>query len=152
MKSVSGDFKECLVSYEKVQEDGLQKKVSERFVVNGISFTDAEARITKEMGSYISGEFKVENINPCKFKELFLSDDASDDRWYIARLVFIVPDEKTGKEKKSRIHYLVQGSSVKGATKSVDDVMGGTMIDYVIEKVEETKYVDVFHGMSEEGK
>lgn len=152
MKSVTSSFKECVIAYDKTMEDGLQKKVSEKYVVDALTFAEAEERITEEMSSYISGEFKVDNINPCKFKEVFLSDDASDDRWYIARLVFIVPDEKTGKEKKSKMHYLVQGSSVKGATKNVDDVMGGTMIDYVIEKVEETKYMDVFFHSVKEAK
>ena len=132
-------------------EDGLQKKVSEKYVVDAITFGEAEAKISKEMSSYISGEFKVENINPCKFGEVFLTENGTDDRWYLARLAFITIDEKTEKEKKSKVHYLVQGSSVNGATKSIDEVMGKTMIDYVIEKVEETNYMYVFfHEKKEE--
>ncbi|UKK52689.1 DUF4494 domain-containing protein [Prevotella sp. E2-28] len=144
MKTVSGTFKECIITLEKVMEDGSQKKVSEKYVVDAITFGEAETKITEEMASYVSGEFGVDNINPCKFREIFVSDKDTDDTWYIARLAFIVLDEKTDKEKKSRVHYLVQGCSVNDAMKSIDEVMGKTMIDYVIEKVEETKYVDVF--------
>lgn len=151
MKSRTAIFKECIVAYSKTMEDGLQKKVSEKYVVDAITFGEAEAKISKEMSSYISGEFKVENINPCKFGEVFLTENGTDDRWYLARLAFITIDEKTEKEKKSKVHYLVQGSSVNGATKSIDEVMGKTMIDYVIEKVEETNYMYVFfHEKKEE--
>lgn len=152
MKSVSGTFKECVVSFEKVMEDGLQKKVSEKYVVDALSFTEAEKKITEAMSSYVSGEFSIDNINPCKFKEVFLSDNKCADSWYIARLAFITVDEKTEKLKKSKVHYLVQGCSVNGAMKSIDEVMGGTMIDYIIEKVEETKYVDVFFHSTKEAE
>lgn len=144
MKTVFSEWKECLVSYEKTMEDGLQKKVSEKYVVPAVSFTDAEKKICEEMSSYVSGEFNVENINPCRFGEVFLSEKSEDDMWYLARLAFITLDESTGKEKKTKVYYLVQGSSVNGAMKGIDEVMGKTMVDYIIEKVEETKYMDVF--------
>jgi hypothetical protein len=92
----------------------------------------------------VSGDFKVENINPCKFGEVFMSDGSDCDRWYLVRLAFITIDEKTEKERKSRVHYLVQAGSFDSAKKSIDEVMKGSICDYVIEKVEETKYMDVF--------
>lgn len=152
MKSITSKFMECVIVYDKTMEDGLQKKVSERYVVDALSFTEAEECITDEMSSYISGEFKVDNINPCKFGEVFLSESSDDDRWYLARLAFITIDEKTEREKKSKVHYLVQAGSFDGANKAIDEVMNGTMIDYVIEKVEETKYLDVFLHSVKEGK
>lgn len=145
MKSVSGFWKECIVSYQKVQDDGLEKKVSEKYVLNALTFGKAEECILKEVSSYVSGEVKVVNINPCVFGEVFFDEENADaDRWYKARLAFITIDESTEKQKRSRVYYLVQASSFDGAKKAIDSVMGGTMIDYVIEKVEETKYVDVF--------
>lgn len=150
MKSLTSVFKECVVSLERMQEDGTMKKVRESYIVDALTFGEAEERITEEMSSYSSGEFKVENISPCKFGEVFTDESMESDKWYLARLVFITIDEKTDKEKKSRVHYLVQGCSVNGAMKSIDEVMGGTMIDYIIEKVEETKYMDVFfHSVKE---
>ena len=134
----------CKIRYEKVMEDGLQKKVTEQYVVDALSFTEAEARITEQMSSYISGEFEVVEIDRCVFKEVFFSDEDSADKWYKAKLQFITIDEKTEKEKKTAVYYLVQGSSLENARKNIDEVMGGTMIDYSIAGVNETKIMDVF--------
>jgi hypothetical protein len=141
---------ECIIRYEKTMEDGLQKNVTEKYVLDALSFTEAESRIIEEMSSYISGEFTVVNINPCSFKEIFFSDEDTADKWYKAKLQFITIDEKTEKEKRSNVYYLVQAGSFDGAKKNIDEVMGGTMIDYVIAKVEETKYMDVFEYVKKE--
>jgi hypothetical protein len=141
---------ECIIRYEKTMEDGLQKNVTEKYVLDALSFTEAESRIIEEMSSYISGEFTVVNINPCSFKEIFFSDEDMADKWYKAKLQFITIDEKTEKEKRSNVYYLVQAGSFDGAKKNIDEVMGGTMIDYVIAKVEETKYMDVFEYVKKE--
>jgi hypothetical protein len=134
----------CKIRYEKVMEDGLQKKVTEQYVVDALSFTEAEARITEQMSQYISGEFEVVEIDRCVFKEVFFSDKDSADKWYKAKLQFITIDEKTEKEKKTAVYYLVQGSSLENARKNIDEVMGGTMIDYSIASVSETSIMDVF--------
>ena len=134
----------CKIRYEKTMEDGLQKKVTEQYVVDAMSFTEAEARIIEQMSSYISGEFEVVEIDRCKFKEIFFSDEEYSDKWYKAKLKFITIDEKTEKEKKAVVYYLVQAGSFEGARKNIDDVMGGTMIDYEIDTVSETVIMDVF--------
>ena len=144
MRSRTASWKECFIVYEKTMEDGLQKKVKEIYVVDGLSFTEAEARIIEEMSAYISGEFQVYNINPATYGEIFFSDDDNADRWYKARLQFITIDERTDKEKRTNVYYLIQAANFEQARKSVDEVMGGTMIDYVIAKIEETKIMDVF--------
>jgi hypothetical protein len=125
-------------------EDGLQKKVTELYVVDALSFTEAEQRITEEMSSYISGTFEVADIKKAAYKEIFFSDDEQADRWYKTKLQFITIDEKTAKEKKSNVNYLVQAGTLNGAVKNIDSVMGGTMIDYVIASVAETQIMDVY--------
>lgn len=152
MRSRTANWMECIIRYEKTMEDGLQKNVSEKYVLDALSFTEAEKRITEEMSAYISGEFSVQNINPCPFKEIFFSDDEMADRWYKAKLQFITIDEKTEKEKRTNMNYLVQAGSFDGAKKNIDEIMGGTMIDYVIAKVEETKYMDVFEYAKKENQ
>ncbi len=134
----------CKIRYEKVMEDGLQKKVTETYVVDAISFSEAEKRIIEEMSSYISGEFTVEDIKKAPFKEIFFTEDVSSDRFYKAKLQFITIDEKTEKEKRSTVNYLVQAASLNGAVKNIDEVMGGTMLDYVSCAVQETPIMDVF--------
>ena len=135
---------ETKVEFEKTIEDGSQKKVKEAYTVDALSFTEAEERITEEMSAYISGEFNVKNIAEASYKEIFFSDLASADKWYKAKLQFITLDEKTDKEKRSNVYYLVQAGSFMQAVKNIEEVMGTTMIDYVISSVTETAIMDVF--------
>ena len=144
MRSRTANWFECKIRYEKVMEDGLQKKVNESYVVDALSFSEAEERIIEEMSSYVSGEFDVADIKKATYKEIFFSDNDNADKWYKAKLQFITIDEKTEKEKRSSINYLVQAGSFNGAVKNIDEVMGGTMIDYVISSVAETTLMDVF--------
>ena len=144
MRSRSAMWFECKIRYEKVMEDGLQKKVNENYVVDALSFSEAETRITEEMSAYISGEFEVADIKKAAFKEVFFTDDNIADKWYKAKLQFITIDEKTEKEKRSTVTYLVQSGSMNGAMKNIDEVMGGTMIDYVVASVAETTIMDVY--------
>ena len=144
MRTRTATWFETKIQYEKTMEDGLQKKVKEQYVVDALSFTEAEKRITEEMSSYISGAFDVADIKKATYKEIFFSDEATADRWYKAKVQFITIDEKTEKEKRSNVYYLVQASTLQGALKNVDEVMGGTMIDYAIVAISETTVMDVF--------
>ena len=144
MRSRTANWFECKINYEKTMEDGLQKKVNENYTVDALSFTEAEKRIMEEMSSYISGEFTVKDIKIASYKEIFFSDDPSADRWYKAKLQFITIDEKTEKEKRSTVSYLVQAGSFNGAVKNIEEVMGGTMIDYVIASIAESTLMDVY--------
>ena len=122
----------------------MQKKVKENYVVDALSFTEAESRIMEEMSSYISGEFTIEDIKIASYKEIFFSEEEMADKWYKAKLQFITIDEKTEKEKRSNVNYLVQAGTLKGAVNNIESVMGTTMIDYVIATVAETTLMDVF--------
>ena len=145
MRSRTATWFECKIAYEKVMEDGLQKKVTEQYVVDALSFAEAEKRIMEEMSSYISGEFSVKDVKIAPYGEVFFDDsEKMADRWYKAKLEFITIDEKTEKEKRSRVTYLVQAANLNGAIKAVDEVMGGTMIDYEACSVADTKLIDVF--------
>lgn len=144
MRSRTAEWFECKIRYEKVMEDGLQKKVTEQYTVDALSFTEAEQRITEEMSSYISGSFDITDIKKASYKEIFFSDDESADRWYKTKLQFITIDEKSEKEKRSNVNYLVQAGTLNAAVRNIDEVMGGTMIDYVIASVAETQLMDVF--------
>lgn len=151
MKAKMSKWFETKVEFEKIIDDGSQKKVKEAYTVDALSFTEAEERITEEMSSYISGEFTVRNIAEASYKEIFFSDLPSADKWYKAKLQFITLDEKTEKEKRSNVYYLVQAANFMQAVKNIEEVMGTTMIDYVIASVAETAIMDVFvHGVKNE--
>lgn len=144
MRSRTTNWFETTVRYDRQAEDGGQKKVSETYVVDALSFGEAEEAITREMEPYITGEFEVKNINPAAYGEVFFSDSEADDRWYKAKLTFITIDEKTDKEKRSNVTYLVQAANFNGAVKNIEEVMGTTTIDYVIANISETKIMDVY--------
>ncbi len=144
MRSRTANWFECKIRYEKTMDDGLQKKVTESYVVDALSFSEAEERIIEEMSAYISGDFTVQDIKKAAYGEIFFSDDASADRWYKAKLQFITIDEKTEKEKRSSVNYLFQAGTMNGAMKNIEEGMGGTMIDYSIASVQETQLMDVF--------
>ena len=143
MRTKTSEWFECKVQYDKVTEDGTNTKVTELYVVEAISFTEAESRIVKEMSQYISGEYEVKDIKKAKYKEIWLSDDVSADRYYKAKLQFITLDEKSGKEKRSNFVSLVEASTLNNAIKGIDEVMGKTAIDYTSVEAKETKIIDV---------
>ena len=138
--------------YERQMEDGIQKMVTETYVVDAFTFGEAEEAITKEMTAFVSGEFNVKNITPANYGEIFFSDNANDDKWYKAKLTFITRDEKTGKDKRTNTNYLVQAGSFNAAVKNVEQVMGTTMVDYVIANIAETKIMDVYEHQAKTKK
>jgi hypothetical protein len=141
---------ECKVSYDKTLENGIQKKVTEPYLVDALSFTEAEARIMEEIRPYISGEFTVADIKRAKYSELFFNEEG--DRYYKAKIYFVTLDEKSGTEKKTAVNMLAQASTLKDALAVVEKGMAGTMADYVIASLTETLIMDVFSYSSTEQK
>lgn len=151
MKSRTSNWFETKIRLDKTLEDGTQKKVTELYVVEALSFTEAEAKTIAVAKDYCSGDYSVKNITPATYHEIFFSENGKDDKWYKAKLQFITIDEKTEKEKHSDVFYLVQGNSTESAQKNINEVMGHTMIDYVIVSIVETKILDVFEHKANDG-
>lgn len=152
LRSRTSTWFECKVRYEKTQEDGNDKLVNELYVVDALSFTEAEASIIDNMAVYVSGELKIANINPANYNEIFFSGNDDDDLWFKARLAFITIDDKN-KEKRTYVNYLIQAKSIERAKRYVDEVMGKTIIDYELKSLSETKIFDVFeHEPSTDNK
>jgi hypothetical protein len=133
---------ECKVSYEKTLENGMQKKVTEPYLVDALSFTEAEARIIEELKPYISGEFTIADIKRARLAELFFNENG--DRYFKAKVYFITLDEKSGAEKKTAVQMLAQACDIKEALGVVEKGMGGTLSDYAIASLTETAIMDVF--------
>ena len=135
---------ECKIRYEKTLENGVNKKVTEPYLVDALSFTEAEARIIEEMTPFISGEFTVSDIKRANYSELFFSEEEAADRWFKCKLAFITLDEKSGAEKKTSTNVLVQAADLRDAVKKLDKGMEGSMVDYVISAISETAIIDVY--------
>ena len=150
MRSRTAIWFECIVRYEKMMEDGMPKKVVELYTVDALSFSEAEERIMEEMSSYVSGEIEIADLKIAPYKEIFFADSDLADKWYKTKLAFITIDEKTDKEKKTSVFYLVNAGNINSAIKNIDEVMGGTMIDYQTINVSETSIMDVFEYKKKE--
>lgn len=133
---------ECKVKYDKIQENGSVKKVNEPYLVDALSFTEAEARIIEQCTPYISGEFSISAVKKTKISEIFW--DETGDRYYMVKVMFITIDEKTAVEKKSASFILVQASDFKGALDNFMNGMKGTMADFEIASITETALMDVY--------
>ncbi|MDD5871005.1 MAG: DUF4494 domain-containing protein [Bacteroidales bacterium] len=135
---------ECKVKYDKLTEDGSQKTVTEPYLVDALSFTEAEARITEEITPFISGEFKVTAVKRTNTAEIFWKEGG--DKWYKVKVNFCTIDEKTGKEKKTANYMMVQAADFKGAYDVFMEGMKGTMADFEIAQIVETMIMDVYQA------
>ena len=144
MRSRTATWFECKIRYEKIMEDGLPKKINDVYVVDALSFSEAEERIIEEMSSYISGEIEIVDVKIAPYREIFFADDNLADQWFKAKLSFITIDERTDKEKRTSMMYLVNAGNISSAINNIDEVMSGTMIDYVATSISATKIFDVF--------
>jgi hypothetical protein len=133
---------ECKVKFEKTAEDGKIVKVSESYLVDALSFTEAEERMIEEMKPFISGEFSVANIKRVKINEMFFHDYG--DKWYRFKVNYITLDEEKGVEKKVPVAMMVQASEIGQALSRLHEGMKGSMADYEVVTIAETLIMDVF--------
>lgn len=143
MRTRTAVWYETTVRYERQAEDGGQKIVSEVYVVDALNFAEAEQRITEEIQPYCSGEFDVKKIAIAPYTEVFFSGDEKDDKFFRAT-VALITIERTGKEKKSNVNYLVQAENIETARRYVVDVFFSAQLDCEINRLVETKILDVF--------
>lgn len=135
---------ECGVRYERTMENGMTKKVTELYLVDACSFAEAEGRITKEMKPYISGDFDVVSIKRTNYSEIVENGVDSADKWFKAKLMLVTLDEKTAKEKKQAVYFIVKASDINNAHMVVVEHMKTSVVDYEIATLDETKIMDLF--------
>ena len=143
MKQISGTWFECKVRYEQTQEDGLEKMVTETYVYKAADFGEAYDKAIKNMSTFISGEFDITAMKIAQYSEVVMRDDITEEKFYRVKVNLIILDEKTQKEKKTACYYLVNADSVEKARKYTDTALSDTLMDYVIEAVQEAKIIDV---------
>lgn len=143
------DWFECKVRYDKTLETGLLKKVTETYLVDALSFTEAEERFLEELEPMMSGEYSVSDIKRAKIAELFESIDTTDDKWYKAKVAYIAYDEKKGVEKRTNQIMLIQAKDLRVAVQNLDKGMKGTMGDWDIISITETPIMDILKCSSD---
>lgn len=135
---------ECKVRYEKTLGNGVVKKVTEPYLVDAVSFTEAESRITEEMKPFISGDFKVADIKRANCTEVFECTELAADKWYRCRVAFITVDERSGTERKSSSNILVQAESLGDALERLEEGMKGSLSDWEVTSIVETAIMDIY--------
>lgn len=143
MRVLKGNYFESKVRREAITEDGTPAKVVSLYVVDALSFTECESRVSEYVGSFANGEYEVLTEARAAYSEIIFSDDETADKWYKLRCVFVTMNEKSGKLKKDKYTYLVQASTIDGAKRNFDEVMKDTIIDYYIDGIHETAVEDI---------
>ncbi|WP_026914022.1 DUF4494 domain-containing protein [Christiangramia portivictoriae] len=139
---------ECKVKYRKTHETGESKVTTETYLLDAVSYTEAEARITEEMKTYTSEEFMITNIKVANLSEVHPFENS--DRWFKSKVSLISYDDESGKEKKSNLYMLVQANDVKEAYENTEQALQETMGDYSIPAITESPILDVFPYFSDE--
>ncbi|WP_103072399.1 DUF4494 domain-containing protein [Aquimarina sediminis] len=139
---MSTTWYECKVKYRKLNDSGVQKVTTEPYLVDALSYTEAETRINEEMSAYISEEFKITNIKLANFAEIHPFENS--DRWFKSKVSLIAYDEESGKERKTSMYLLVQANDVKEAYDNTNSMMKGSTSDYTIPAISESPIMDVF--------
>lgn len=148
---MNNEWFECKVRYDKTMEEtGLLKKVTETYMVDALSFTEAERRFIEEIKPFMSGEFVITDIKRAKLADIFESIDTTADRWFKAKVAYITLDEKSGQEKRTNQTVLVQATDFRDALKNLDKGMEGTLGDWVIVSIAETPIMDVYKYKKED--
>ena len=137
-----------LVRFTKRMENGTTKRVTESYLVDALSFAEAEARIIKEVKPYIHGEYNVSAVKKSNVSEIFRDKVEYDcvKKWYKAKVAFITLDENTNSEKRTTAVYMVQAPDFHNALENfIEGMMKETMADFIIVGIEETSILDVFN-------
>lgn len=133
---------ECKVKYRKTHETGEQKVTTDTYLLDAVSYTEAEARITEEMAAYTNEEFRITNIKVANFSEVHPFENS--DRWFKSKVSLVALDEESGKERKTNMYLLVQANDIKEAFENTTTAMADTMGDYTIPSITESPILDVF--------
>ncbi|WZL89066.1 DUF4494 domain-containing protein [Salinimicrobium sp. 3283s] len=133
---------ECKVKYRKTHETGEQKVTTDTYLLDAVSYTEAESRITEEMKTFTNEDFRIMNIKVANFSEVHPFENS--DRWFKSKVSLIALDEESGKERKTNIYLLVQANDIKEAFENTTTAMADTMGDYTIPAITESPILDVF--------
>lgn len=139
---------ECKAKYIKIDQTGNEKNVTEAYLIDALSFTEAEERFHQELEKMISGEFEVTTISKSNITEFYPSEDA--DRWYKVKVSYVNVDEKSGKEKKVGVYMLAEASNVKDAFDKIEDNLKDWLVPFEIPAIQESPIIDVFPYFTDE--
>ena len=147
---MTANWFEVKVKYLKTNEDGREKKITEAYLLDAMSYTEAESRTMHEMESIISGEYQISSLKKSNITEIVNSEDENDDRWYKSKVLIIDAEEVSGKEKASAQYYLVAASDIRTAMDNLEKALSTYVVPYEISSITDTLFMDVFPYFTDE--
>lgn len=149
MRTRTSMWFECKIRYDRLTDEGLSKKVTEQYVVDALSYTEAEKNIIRFAAEIIPEVIEIRAIKEAAYNEIFFSEDDAE-KWYKTKISLISIDERTGKERRTNVLYLVQANDISNAISNVKEIMSKSMSDYTIQSMALTQILDVFEHNEEE--
>lgn len=133
---------EVKVKYSKIDDNEKIKTFNQPYLFDALTFTEAEARATDEMGKYLSEGFKITNIKVANYSEIFPSEHG--DRWFKCKVSLVTLDEDKGLERRTNTYILVQANDVKDAYEYILEQFSDTVSDFSIPSIQESPIIDIF--------
>lgn len=141
---MTANWFEAKIKSVRVGEDGKEKNVSELYLLDAMSYTEAESRIAERMTEIIQGEFYIAGLKPSRITEVVESNDENDDKWFRAVVAIIDCDSISGKEKKANTYFLVAGADIDTALVNLQKALSTYVVPFEIAAMTDTAFMDVF--------
>ncbi|AHM59605.1 hypothetical protein D770_06710 [Flammeovirgaceae bacterium 311] len=141
---------QCKIKYQKEDENGRLKNITEPYLVDAVSYTEAEARIYQELGSVIRGDFEVTSITKSKISDIFHYDDT--ETWYKCKVTYIAADDNSGKEKKVTNQMLVSAMDLRQACERLLESLQGLLVTFDVVEIQQSPLVEIFPYVEDETK
>lgn len=131
---------ECKVKYHKQDNNGLLKKVNEKYLIESCGYAECESLIIENICQFISSEYDISSLKKVNYSEII----GSGDKFFDCKLIFICLDENSGKERKTNVKILVRANEIKEVIPIIDESMKESVSDYTSVLIKETDIIDIF--------
>jgi hypothetical protein len=133
---------ECKVKYLKIDQGGFERNVSDNYLIDAVSYTDAESRVFEIMKEITRGDFQVMNIKRSNVSEVISKNDG--EWWFKAKINMVTIDEEAGKEKKATNYFLIMANDLKDAFHQLEEGLSYMLVPYVTTAIQLSTIAEVF--------
>ena len=130
------------VKYTKHLENGNLKRVTEQYLLEAMSFTDAEARIYDELGASIQGEFIVGGINIADIHDVFMTGDCGE--YYKCKISYELLGDDAENAKALTQNFLIEANSVIEAYERLVSFLKELIKEFTVTAITKTNIMDIF--------
>ena len=135
-------YYEVKIKHPEVNEVGKEKCVTRTFLIDSMSFTEAEAQMIEHAKVYAS-DYEVISIARSKVNEVIENDIGSDEMKFFNVTVAYFEEADSGKRKNHKHYYLVESQNPDGAISIIQGEWKESVLDWDIIMVKESPIVEV---------